>query len=342
MKRFLSVFFAMIVGVLASANCHAQNTSAATSSAANRSPSKESFSRETSSKEIESIDVAKQIGESASDTKLVIDGAVLKTVEVTSVAAQVAGVLKLVHVREGDRVHVGASLGIIDSKSSDLQLERSKVALDVAQKNLENTIDIDLARKNFAVAENEYARALESNKVVSDVYPAVEVERLKLVRDRAELEVSRAQFMKEIARLEVVKSEIEHKQLVDLIGKHTISSPVSGMVVALEKRTGEWVEPGAVTVRIVEIDRLRIEGFLNAEQADMELLHRDANVELVLAGKPMKTTAKLVFISPEVNPINSQVRVFLDIDNSDGKLRPGLRPRVWFSNQATTEAASSE
>jgi macrolide-specific efflux system membrane fusion protein len=342
MKRFLSVFFAMIVGVLASANCHAQNTSAATSSAANRSPSKESFSRETSSKEIESIDVAKQIGESASDTKLVIDGAVLKTVEVTSVAAQVAGVLKLVHVREGDRVHVGASLGIIDSKSSDLQLERSKVALDVAQKNLENTIDIDLARKNFAVAENEYARALESNKVVSDVYPAVEVERLKLVRDRAELEVSRAQFMKEIARLEVVKSEIEHKQLVDLIGKHTISSPVSGMVVALEKRTGEWVEPGAVTVRIVEIDRLRIEGFLNAEQADMELLHRDANVELVLAGKPMKTTAKLVFISPEVNPINSQVRVFLDIDNSDGRLRPGLRPRVWFSNQATTEAASSE
>jgi macrolide-specific efflux system membrane fusion protein len=263
-------------------------------------------------------------------------------VEVTSVAAQVAGVLKLVHVREGDRVHVGASLGIIDSKSSDLQLERSKVALDVAQKNLENTIDIDLARKNFAVAENEYARALESNKVVSDVYPAVEVERLKLVRDRAELEVSRAQFMKEIARLEVVKSEIEHKQLVDLIGKHTISSPVSGMVVALEKRTGEWVEPGAVTVRIVEIDRLRIEGFLNAEQADMELLHRDANVELVLAGKPMKTTAKLVFISPEVNPINSQVRVFLDIDNSDGRLRPGLRPRVWFSNQATTEAASSE
>ena len=342
MKTFLSVFFSMIVGGLASANCHAQNTSAATSSAANRSPSKEAFSRETRSKEIESIDVAKQIGESASDTKLVIDGAVLKTVEVTSVAAQVAGVLKMVHVREGDRVHVGASLGIIDSKSSDLQLERSKVALDVAQKNLENTIDIDLARKNFAVAENEYARALESNKVVSDVYPAVEVERLKLVRDRAELEVSRAQFTKEIARLECVKSEIEHKQLVDLIGKHTISSPVSGMVVALEKRTGEWVEPGAVTVRIVEIDRLRIEGFLNAEQADMELLHRDANVELVLAGKPMKTTAKLVFISPEVNPINSQVRVFLDIDNSDGKLRPGLRPRVWFSNQATTEAASSE
>ncbi len=342
MKTFLPIFFALMVGGLASPNCNAQNNASATPSAANRSTSKDLSSRETSSKEIDSNEVEQQIGESPSDSKLVIDGAVLKTVEVTSVAAQVAGVLKMVHVREGDRVHVGASLGTIDSKSSDLQLERSKVALDVAQKNLENTIDIELAQKNFAVAENEYDRAIESNKVVSDVYPMVEVERLKLVRDRAELEVSRARFAKEIARLEVLKSQIEHKQLVDLIGKHTISSPVSGMVVAVEKRTGEWVEPGAVTVRIVEIDRLRIEGFLKAEQADLELLDRDANVELVVAGKTMRTTAKLVFISPEVNPINSQVRVFLDIDNSDGKLRPGLRPTVWFSNKTTIEAASSE
>lgn len=192
MKTFFPVFFALIIGGFSTPNCTAQNTSAATTSAANLSPSKEPSFKETSSKEIESIAAEKQIGESAHDSKLMIDGAVLKTVEVTSVAARVAGVLKMVHVREGDRVHVGASLGTIDSKSSDLQLERSKVALDVAQKNLENTIDIDLARKNFAVAENEYARAIESNKVVSDVYPAVEVERLKLVRDRAELEVSRS------------------------------------------------------------------------------------------------------------------------------------------------------
>lgn len=333
MKPFPAVVFALLIAVeLASSQCYAQNSAPTNATTTSRPPFKE----------IGSADLEKPIGELSSDSKLVIDGAVLKTVEVTSVASQVSGVLKMVHVREGVRVHVGASLGTIDSRSSELQLERSKVALDVAQKNLENSIDIDLALKNFAVAENEYERAIESNKVVSDVYPAVEVERLKLVRDRAELEVSRARFAKEIAQLEFSKSEIEHKQLIDLIGKHTISSPVSGMVVAVEKRTGEWVEPGAVAVRIVEIDRLRIEGFLKAEQADTELLNRDANVELVIAGKKMHTTAKLVFISPEVNPINSQVRVFLDIDNSDGKLRPGLRPTVWFSTKSKLEAASTE
>jgi multidrug efflux pump subunit AcrA (membrane-fusion protein) len=271
---------------------------------------------------------------------LSVDGAVLKTVETTSVAAQAAGVLNKVHVREGDRVKIGEPLGTIESTSTELQLERSKVALEVAQRNLENTIDIDLAQKNYAVAQNEFDRALESNKVVSDVYPAVEVERLKLVRDRAELEVSRARFAKEIAKLEFLKSQIEHKQLVDMVSKHTIGSPVSGMVVAIEKRTGEWVEPGAVAVRIVEIDRLRIEGFLKAEQADNTLLNRDAQVEIMLAGKKIQSKAKLVFISPEVNPINSQVRVFLDIDNSDGKLRPGLRASVWFPTSESKVTAA--
>jgi len=74
---------------------------------------------------------------------LSVDGAVLKTVETTSVAAQAAGVLNKVHVREGDRVKIGEPLGTIESTSTELQLERSKVALEVAQRNLENTIDIE-------------------------------------------------------------------------------------------------------------------------------------------------------------------------------------------------------
>ncbi|MFM7926905.1 MAG: hypothetical protein ACKO9Q_04260, partial [Pirellula sp.] len=64
--------------------------------------------------------------------------------------------------------------------------------------------------------------------------------------------------------------------------------------------------------------------------ADPKWLDCEAQVELLLSGKPIRTTAKLVFISPEVNPINAQVRVHLDVDNRDGKLRPGLRPKVWI------------
>lgn len=261
---------------------------------------------------------------------IIVEGAILKTVEVTSVAAQVQGLLSNVSVREGDRVKIQSPLAAIQSTATELQLQRSKVALDVAQKNFENTIDIELARKTFAVAQNEYLRAVEANKRVEDVYPAIEINRLELVRDRANLEIDRSRYAKEISQLELAKIQIEYRQLEDILDKHNLRAPVSGMVVALEKRVGEWVEPGTVVLRLVEIDRLRIEGFMQAEQADSKWLNTEAQVELQLSGKTIQTTAKLVFISPEVNPINSQVRVHLDVDNRDGKLRPGLRPKVWI------------
>jgi len=88
--------------------------------------------------------------------------------------------------------------------------------------------------------------------------------------------------------------------LVDMVSKHTIGSPVSGMVVAIEKRTGEWVEPGAVAVRIVEIDRLRIEGFLKAEQADNALLNREAQVEIMLAGKKIQSKQNWFSLAPKL------------------------------------------
>jgi macrolide-specific efflux system membrane fusion protein len=259
---------------------------------------------------------------------ILIDSAILKTVEVTSVAAQVQGILKEVSVREGDRVKHQSPMAIIQSTASELQLQRAKVALDAAERNFASNIDIDLARKGFEVAENEFLRAVDANKRIQDVYPRAEVDRLQLVRDRANLEIDRAVHLKAISQLEVAKNQIEIKQLQDILDKHQIQAPVSGMVVAMEKRVGEWVEPGTIVIRLVEIDRLRIEGFLQAEQADPKWLGAEAQVELQLSGNRFVTTAKLVFISPEVNPVNSQVRVHLDVDNRDGKLRPGLKPKV--------------
>lgn len=261
-------------------------------------------------------------------TPILIDSAILKTVEITSVAAQVQGILKEVSVREGDRVKYLSPLARIQSTASELQLQRAKVALEAAERNFASNIDVDLARKGFAVAENEYLRALDANKRVQDVYPEAEVDRLKLVRDRTGLEIDRAVHLKAISQLEVAKNQIEIQQLQEILDNHKIQAPVSGMVVAIEKRIGEWVEPGTVVIRLVEIDRLRIEGFLQAELADPKWLGTEAQVELQLSGNNFVTTAKLVFISPEVNPVNSQVRVHLDVDNRDGKLRPGLKPKV--------------
>jgi multidrug efflux pump subunit AcrA (membrane-fusion protein) len=257
-----------------------------------------------------------------------IEGAILKTIESTAVAGQVVGVIQNLKVREGSRVQLGEELARIRDVTVRLQLERSETTLKVAKKKQENDIDEQIAVKSQAVAANEYQRAIEANKQLRNVYPPSEMDRLKLVLDRSELEVRRSAYQREISKLETSLAEADVQQNQELLLRHSILAPCSGMVVAVEKRVGEWVEPGTVVIKIVELDRLRIEGFMNAADAHPSRVGSKASVLVEIAGNKHQAEGELVFISPDANPVNGLVRIFIEVDNREQKLRPGLRPTV--------------
>ncbi len=259
---------------------------------------------------------------------LVVESAMLKTIESTQVAAHASGIIREMAVKEGAIVKSGDEIGRIQDGGVKLQAERAKVAVEVARKKQANNIDVKLAAKNQAVAENEYQRAVAANQQLRDVYPINEIDRLKLIFDRTTLESERAAFDKSMAALEATAAEIEYKQALELCERHRIIAPCNGVVTAVERRVGEWAEPGNVLLRIVQIDRLRIEGFLTAHDATDDLLGKHAEVVIENSKSKLPLKAELVFISPDANPVNGQVRVFLEIDNTDGKLRPGMRPKV--------------
>ena len=266
--------------------------------------------------------------ETSSVREISVDGAILKTIESTSVSSQVTGILSELKVKEGTKVKVGLEIGRVRDDAVRLQIDKAKVSHDVAKKKQSNEIDKMLASKNRAVAENEYERAIVANKEMKDVFPVNELDRLKLLFDRSVLESQRAVYQQEMAAFEVSLAEFEYKQGVELLQRHRVVAPCDGVVVTMEKRVGEWVEPGTVLLKIVRTDKLRIEGFLQAVDASPKLLGSKASVILEETSPPIETTAALVFISPDANPLNGQVRVFLEIDNAKGTLRPGLRPKT--------------
>ncbi len=263
-----------------------------------------------------------------SPKELVVEGAILKTIESTSIATQVTGLLQQVVVKEGNRVKKGQEIAKIDDALVQLQLEKAKVSLDAAKRKQASEIDLKLAEKSKTVAESEYQRAITANASVQNAYPVSEVERLKLLLDRSILEVERAKFQREMVTMDIASAEIECKQAMETLKRHRVVAPCDGVVVAVEKRAGEWVEPGVVVLKIVQIDRLRIEGFVQAENALPNLVGSTADVEVANGDQMLKMTAELVFVSLDANPVNSQVRVFLEIDNTEGQLRPGLRPKT--------------
>jgi macrolide-specific efflux system membrane fusion protein len=113
---------------------------------------------------------------------------------------------------------------------------------------------------------------------------------------------------------------------------------LAGVVVQIKRHRGEWVEPGVAVIRILRVDRLRAEGFLDARHASPTLAGRSVTLAVNLAGQtPSKFPGKLVFISPEVNPVNGQVRVWAEIENPQLLLKPGLQGSLIIDGAAPTE-----
>jgi multidrug efflux pump subunit AcrA (membrane-fusion protein) len=111
--------------------------------------------------------------------------------------------------------------------------------------------------------------------------------------------------------------------------RRQIVAPFDGVIVQVFVRLGEWVEPGQKALRIVNIDRLKAEGFLPATAADAKLLGAPVRLTLDLAGEDAAAfEGKVSFVSPEVDPITGQVRVWAEIENGAGRLRPGQPVRM--------------
>ncbi len=270
--------------------------------------------------------VSPSLGEPPLQSRLVIvENAILKTIETTTVPAEATGVLVSVAVAEGSVVQQGAELAKIRDDIVRLQVDRARLQRESALRKQKNDINLQLALKSAAVSENELKRAENANRVVSNTYPQNEIDRLRLVLDRARLEIERAKHERELQDIEVEVVENEHRQAQDLLARHRIVAPNSGMIVQLEKKAGEWVEPGTKIVQIVRIDRLRIEGFVGAADATDDLAGATAKAEIAAGTKNVPSTGKVVFVSPDSNPVNGLVRVFIEIENPQGKLRPGLK-----------------
>ena len=216
-------------------------------------------------------------------------------------------------------------------KSSDLALEnkRAKAKHRIAATKAQNQIDIQFARKSAEVSSAKLNRSRSSNQRAPGVVSRGRLQELELESHRDKLRVEQASKNLEVARMEMDLTLADIALSENAMEKANIISPIGGVVVLVEKNPGEWVEPGETVLKIVRLDRLRLEGFVTASQAGKIKIGDSAKVvfeQESMAGK--EVNGKVTFINPEANPVNSQVEVWVEIDNLNGSLMPGLEASI--------------
>ena len=249
----------------------------------------------------------------------------LKLIREIEVPAREAGVLANVAVKEGAVVKPGDTLASIVNDEAQLALARAQLDLEVAEAKAAAEHEIQGAEAEHTVASRNLQRAQDSiAKYERSVSPA-EMDRFQLQTDQTQLAIEKAQFAQRLARLESAARSNDVEAATQRLHRHTIYAPFPGMVAEVQRFRGEWVEPGQTVLRMIRIDQLKAEGFVDATKIQSDL--RGQRVQLTVELTPGKTetyTGEIVFVSAEIEPVSRQSRIWAEIDNKDRRLKPGL------------------
>jgi len=176
--------------------------------------------------------------------------------------AQQGGVIRSVNVKEGDHVAVDAILAQVDDSIERTNEEASIARLEMAKEEWGNDINVRYAKMASEVYKFRLKQAMEASEKVPDAYTYTELKVLELQYRQYMLQTEQAEHEQNLAGMSVRVREAEKKLASYELGRRVIRSPVEGVVVEVFPRVGAWVRAGDPIARVVQLDRLRIEGYL--------------------------------------------------------------------------------
>jgi len=268
-----------------------------------------------------------------------LDLAVLNKRDADSVLVEIAGAT----VQEAGRLLQQARLHEQISRQTaetDILIRKTSAAQKLAQDAFDRTTE---SRKAFrsSVSDRELATVkYELQKTRMDVEQAwhdqslellrangqaVLVEQQEIASHRLTLEQSQAELEQKIVSLKMQQMSTAVEIAEDKLDRRKMKSPLTGMVVEKMHYIGEWVTAGEPVLRIIRLDELFVEGYVTSDLVDASFRGREVTVSADTRSGPVTVTGRIVFVSPETDGVNRQVRVRAIIKNDRLRLRPGQR-----------------
>jgi len=273
---------------------------------------------------------------------LVVESALLRLTQQVEVPARAQGVISAIHVSEGDAVDQGTLLAQMDDVEARLLEGRAAIELQLNKEKVINDVEIRSAQRAVVFNQAEFKRVERASRDTPGSITISELEETRFRAEQAELDLEKAQHER---RQDQLSADLKTKELE--LSQHNIDvrkivAPINGVVVEVLRQPGEWVEPGEKVLRIVRMDRLRAEGMVHIRDLPPDLRGAPVSITMELPGKGETTfQGKIIFVSPEISPVNGQVRVWAEVDNKDGLLKPGLRPRMTIAPATVNQSADT-
>jgi membrane fusion protein, copper/silver efflux system len=137
---------------------------------------------------------------------------------------------------------------------------------------------------------------------------------------------------------------LDNKQLqaIEKQGRPTdhiiLTAPLSGIVIKKDVNEGMYVKTGSPIYTLADLDRVWV--VLEAYESDLQAITLGQQVHFTVESYPGTAfQGEVAYIDPLVNIATRTVRVRLNVDNGDAKLKPGMFVRAISSAAAIVDPA---
>lgn len=245
------------------------------------------------------------------------------------VTAKSGGVLEQLLVDIGDRVENGQVIALLDDDQIRQEVARIEAESSVAQARLEE------ARSGRQVSQRDLARVkqLRDRGIASDAeYDAAltraNADKARLAMGEAQVKQARAALNSTRLRLDDTKVRIEWR-----------GEDESRIIAQRFVTEGSTLRPNEPVVSVISADRLVAE--VTVTERDYAQINTGATAQIVAEALPeQRFTGAVTRISPQFNEFSRQAEVELEVDNHDGRLKPGLYVTARFTFETAENAVA--
>ena len=202
-----------------------------------------------------------------------------------------------------------------------LQNSMSTVQTAIAQMEAQQE-SLRTAARQAQLSQRQAGIALDFAEESLDVYREIVDRNMEQAQRQAEFGLRGAQ-----AQLETTQVQLSIAR--DNLNRATITSPISGVVSGRNVEVGQFVSQAMVPFTIVQMDYVIVQ--VNIAETLINLVYpgQQVDVDIQALGSEQTFTGTVTTVAPVANHA-STFPVRIELENSDGLIRPGMFSRVTF------------
>lgn len=239
----------------------------------------------------------------------------------------------------------------------------ASIRLEIAEAEAQSSAAVEIAEAETRLRQMELDRAQSARESFRSSISETHIDRLKTSVEKGRLETTQAkenhdvkamkpraekatvlQKQQEIARYETLVAQEQASRVVaeltqevqenelkiaeTRLERRYVRAPFDGVLMRVDVNPGEWVEIGAPVARLIDVSRLRAEGFVRAIDAGDDLIGRPVQIDVVAGAETFSVEGRITFVGREVDPQNQEVRFYAEVQNADGRLLPGMHGQL--------------